>query len=69
MMVGILTLPFRLAGGLLAWILSLVGRFAAILIGLLSMVVGVLLTITVIGGVIGIPLLIFGFMLVLRGLF
>jgi len=68
-MVGILMLPFRLVGGLLAWVLNLVGRFAAIIIGLLCMVVGVLLTITVIGGIIGIPLLIFGVLLIFRGLF
>jgi hypothetical protein len=68
-MLGILLLPFKLVWGVLTWVLNLSGRFIAILIGLVSMVVGVLLTITIIGGIVGIPLFIFGFMLILRGLF
>jgi hypothetical protein len=68
-MIGsILAAPFRLVFWLARVILSLVGRFLTIIIGLTLIVIGVLLTMTVIGAIIGIPLLLLGIALVLRGM-
>jgi hypothetical protein len=62
-MTQLLSLPFKLVG----WIINVAGRLVAIVLGLL--LVGLILTVTVIGALIGIPLILFGFLLVVRGLF
>ena len=54
---------------LVAWVLKLTGRLIAAVLGLVLMIVGVLLTVTIVGAVAGIPLIIFGFMLMLRSIF
>lgn len=61
--------PFMAIWNLVAFILRLTGRLGAIILGLVLMVVGVALTLTIIGAVVGIPLIILGFSLVMRGLF
>ena len=61
-------LPFVGLWDLVAWIIGLTGRLIAVVLGLVFLVVGVILTITVVGAIIGIPLIIIGFLLVLRGL-
>ena len=61
--------PIMALGRLVAGIIKLTGRVIAMLTGLVLMIVGVALTATVIGAVVGIPLIIFGFMLSVRGLF
>lgn len=68
-MVGILLWPFKLVWNLLAAILNLTGRLVAILIGLMLVLVGVSLSATIIGAIIGIPMIVFGAALILRGLF
>jgi hypothetical protein len=55
--------------GLVAGIIKVTGRLVAMLIGLVLMIAGVALTATVVGAIVGIPLLIFGFTLAVRGLF
>jgi len=45
------------------------GRLVAILLGIVFMVVGVIATLTVIGAIIGVPMFLFGVLLVFRGLF
>lgn len=45
------------------------GRLIASLIGLAILIVGIVLCATVIGAIIGIPLVIFGFLLMIRGIF
>jgi hypothetical protein len=62
-------LPFVALWRLLTLILELTGRVVAVVIGLILMIGGGLLTVTVIGAPIGIPLALFGFLLLLRGLF
>ena len=62
-------LPFVALWRLLTLILELTGRLVAVVLGLLLMVGGGLLTATVVGAPIGIPLALFGFLLLLRGLF
>ena len=66
---SILLFPFRLIWGLTTFILGLVGSLLTIIIGLALMVVGVILTLTIIGAPAGIPMILFGFVLVLRGIF
>jgi hypothetical protein len=54
---------------LVAWIIETTGRLVAIILGGVFILVGVLVSLTLIGAVIGIPLAIFGLLLILRGLF
>jgi hypothetical protein len=67
--VRILLWPFLLVWRVIALILSLTGRLLGIALGFVFITVGVLLTLTGIGAVIGIPLIILGFLLISRGLF
>lgn len=61
--------PFVAIWGLAAWVLRLIGRLLAMIIGLVLLVVGLILTSTVAGAIIGIPLMVFGLMLIARGMF
>ncbi|MGE5602632.1 MAG: hypothetical protein ACM30E_06250 [Nitrososphaerales archaeon] len=61
--------PFVALWNLVAGIIRITGRLVAMLIGLVLMILGVALTATFVGAVIGIPLIIFGFTLAVRGLF
>jgi hypothetical protein len=63
------TWPFVALWNLLTLILNLTGRIIAGVIGLAIMIVGALLTITVVGAPIGIPFIAFGFLLMVRGIF
>ena len=75
--------PFWAIWMLLATIVEMVGRFVAIVLGLVFILVGVLVisfqrdrpysgvlvSLTVIGAIVGIPLAIIGLLLALRGIF
>ena len=61
--------PFVAIWRLVALIIEMTGRLVAVLLGAALMLAGVLISLTVIGAVIGVPLALFGFLLVLRGLF
>jgi hypothetical protein len=61
--------PFVALWRLVTWILAMTGRLVAILLGIVLMVVGVIATLTVIGAIIGVPMFLFGVLLVFRGLF
>ena len=61
--------PFIALWNLTAKIFELTGRLVAVILGLVLLIVGVILTFTVIGAVIGIPLCVFAVMLIARGLF
>jgi hypothetical protein len=54
---------------LVATIIELVGRFVAILLGFVLFVVGAVVSLTIVGAIVGIPLMLFGGMLVLKGMF
>ena len=56
---------FRLVG----FLLKMAGRLVLIVVGFLVMIAGVVVSFTVIGACIGIPLIILGIFLVMRGLF
>ena len=61
--------PFWALWRLVTWIVVLVGRLIAVVLGGVLMLAGFLLCLTVVGAIIGIPLAILGFLIVIRGLF
>lgn len=61
--------PFTALWRLLATIVELTGRFVAMVLGLVLMLVGVLVSLTIIGAIVGVPLFIVGALLTLRGIF
>jgi hypothetical protein len=66
---SVILFPFKLVWNLATFILSTVGRLVAIIIGVLLMIVGVVLTITIVAAPIGIPMFLFGLVMVARGFF
>ncbi|HUV15213.1 MAG TPA: hypothetical protein VMW28_01450 [Pelolinea sp.] len=61
--------PFKALWDLLETIIKLTSRLVAAVIGLVFMAVGLVLTITVIASPLGIPMMVFGFLLMVRGIF
>lgn len=61
--------PFVMLWKLIAKTVELVGRLAAFAIGVALLVVGALLTVTVVGAVVGVPLAAIGLLLIVRSLF
>jgi hypothetical protein len=61
--------PFAALWKLLAVIVELTGRLAAMILGIVLMIVGALVSLTVIGAIVGIPLTIVGLLLFLKGIF
>jgi hypothetical protein len=61
--------PFVALWRTLTFCVEATGRVLAVLSGFGLMVVGALLSLTVIGAIVGIPLAVVGFLLVIRGLF
>lgn len=54
---------------LLAVIVEMTGRLVAMILGIVLIIVGVLVSLTLIGAIIGVPLAIIGLLLLLRGIF
>jgi hypothetical protein len=65
----VLSWPFVAIWHLVTWILGLTGRIVVIVVGLALMITGLVATLTVIGAVVGVPLLLVGLLLVFRGIF
>ncbi len=61
--------PFVALWKLLAVIVELTGRFVAMVLGIVFIIVGTIVSLTLIGAIIGIPLAIIGLLLLLRGIF
>ena len=61
--------PFWAIWRLVGLILQITGRVLAVVLGLVLMLAGALVSLTVIGAIIGVPLFIVGLLLVFRGLF
>jgi len=61
--------PFAAVWSVLAFVLRATGRVVAGVLGLALLAVGVVLSMTVIGAIVGIPLAILGFLLLLRAIF
>jgi len=60
--------PFVAIWDLIAWIVGLTGRLIAVILGIVLLLVGIILTVLVITAPIGIPLGLFGILLMVRGL-
>jgi hypothetical protein len=58
-------LPWRL----LAFIVRLVGRLVVVVVGTVLVMAGLIASLTVVGAVVGLPLILFGGLLIVRGLF
>lgn len=67
--VPLLLWPFWALWHLLIGIVALTGRLIAVLLGFVLMVAGILVSLTIVGAVIGVPLAIVGLLLVIAGLF
>ncbi len=67
--VPILLWPFYAVWRLLTFVLEMVGRMLCGLIGVVLMVAGAAITITVVAAPVGIPIAVVGFLLVIRALF
>ena len=61
--------PFKLLMDLIEGVIKLTGRLAAVLIGFAILIVGIVLTASIITAPIGIPLIILGFLMMIRGIF
>jgi hypothetical protein len=62
-------LPFWWIWKLVSGIVAFTGRLVAVVLGFVFMIVGVIISATLIGLIIGIPLILLGVLLVIRGLF
>ncbi len=61
--------PFAALWKLLAVIVELTGRFVAMILGIVFILIGVIVSLTIIGAIVGVPLAIIGLLLLLRGIF
>ncbi len=61
--------PFWAIWRLVIGIVAATGRLVAVILGLVFLIVGVVLTVTIVGAIVGIPFIIFGLLLIGRGLF
>ncbi|MBN1439271.1 MAG: hypothetical protein JW929_07680 [Anaerolineales bacterium] len=61
--------PFVSLWRLLAGLIALTGRLAAVVFGAALMLAGGIVSLTAVGAVIGIPLAVLGLLIILRGLF
>ncbi|HZQ08908.1 MAG TPA: hypothetical protein VFD70_20175 [Anaerolineae bacterium] len=62
-------MPFVWLWDLVTFIIGLTGRLLAVVLGVVLLIVGILLTLTIIGAIVGIPLFVLGLALIARGLF
>lgn len=67
--IPILLWPFYAIWRLLTLVLSVVGRLICSVVGIGMMIAGVLITMSVVGAPLGIPLASLGFLLLIRALF
>ena len=66
---NILLFPFKLVLNIVELVFKLTGRLIAIIMGLLLMIIGGVLCLTIVGGIVGVPLAIFGLILLVKGFF
>ena len=67
--VPVLLWPFYAIWRLLTFIISVIGRLLCALLGIALMVAGVVITMSVVGAPLGIPLTSLGFLLLIRAVF
>lgn len=68
-MLRLLTWPFSLAARMIELVLSAAGRLAAFGLGLLTCALGVALCMTLVGALLGVPMVIFGGGMLLKSIF
>jgi hypothetical protein len=61
--------PFKLLMDLIEGVIKLTGRLVAVIIGFAILIVGIVLTVLVITAPLGIAMIVFGFLLLVRGIF
>ncbi|MFM8424370.1 MAG: hypothetical protein ACKOBL_04280 [Chloroflexota bacterium] len=61
--------PFAAIWKILAVIVEMTGRFVAMVLGIVLVIVGVIASLTIVGAIVGIPLGIIGLLLFFRGMF
>ncbi len=61
--------PFAAIWKLLAVIVEMTGRFVAMVLGLVLILVGFIVSLTIVGAIVGIPLAVIGLLLLLCGIF
>jgi hypothetical protein len=61
--------PFYAVWKLLTFVLNICGRIICAVLGLILMIAGVAMTLSIIGAIVGVPLASFGFLLTVRALF
>ena len=61
--------PFVALWRLIALIVEFTGRIIAVVLGAVLMIVGAVVSLTIIGAIVGIPLAILGLLMIVRGLF
>lgn len=62
-------LPFWLIWKLVAGIIEFTGRIIGVVLGLVFMITGIIVSLTVVGLIVGVPLIIFGLLLLIRSIF
>jgi hypothetical protein len=67
--VPIILWPFWAVWRLLSFIVELIGRILAVVLGILLIAAGVTACLTIIGLIVSIPFIVLGILLVIRGLF
>jgi hypothetical protein len=60
--------PFAALWKLLAVIVEMTGRFVAMVLGIVLIVVGLIVSLTIVGAIVGIPLAFVGLLLLFRGM-
>lgn len=63
--IKLLLLPFKIV----EYIIKFTGRMMAVILGLVFLAIGIALSLTIIGAIIGVPLAIIGFLMIIRGFF
>lgn len=61
--------PFVAIWKLLSIIVEMTGRFVAMVLGIVLILVGILVNLTIVGAIVGLPLALIGLLLLLRGIF
>ena len=65
----ILVFPFKLVGQVTGWALDLTGHVLGFVVGLVLLILGIARSITVIGLILGIPLIVLGGWMMFKSLF
>ncbi|NLN49794.1 MAG: hypothetical protein GX154_12075 [Clostridiales bacterium] len=65
----ILLFPFILSWKIAAYMLKLTGKLLVVILGFIVLALGILLSLTIVGAIVGIPMIIIGFAMIIKGIF